>query len=129
MLINSHGVIKLCDFGLASLCEQSMQTTVVGTTRYMAPERLRAKPYSRSSDIWSFGLVVWECFTGEIPWKESDSIVSLVITVEETSIKDMLPEFLNCHAREFLMACLPHKPGKSGCKKLEAISSRVTFLF
>ena len=36
----------------------------------MAPERLRAKPYGRSSDVWSAGLVLLECLTGECPWKD-----------------------------------------------------------
>jgi serine/threonine protein kinase len=87
VLIGSDGAVKLCDFGLASLSEQSLNTTVVGTTRYMAPERLRAKPYGRPSDIWSLGLVILECITGKIPWKESESIVNLVITVEERRLK------------------------------------------
>ena len=112
VLIHSSGAVKLCDFGLASLSDQSLQTTVVGTTRYMAPERLRAKPYGRSSDIWSFGLVLLECFTREHPWKESDSIVSLVITVEETTIEELFPSSLPSHVREFLKTCLQHKSGK-----------------
>ena len=112
VLIHSDGSVKLCDFGLASLSDKSLQTTVVGTTRYMAPERLRARPYGRSSDLWSFGLVVLECLTGEIPWKEADSIVSLVITAEETPIDDLLKKAnLPSFAREFLSLILQHAPG------------------
>lgn len=113
VLIHSDGSIKLCDFGLASLNDRSLQTTVVGTTRYMAPERLRAKPYGRSSDIWSFGLVLLECLTGDIPWKESNSIVSLVITVEETSIEDILDKRISSSTSEFLRMCLQHTPGRA----------------
>ena len=61
VLLDTKGNVKLCDFGLASLSsDRSLQTTMVGTTFYMAPERLRAQQYGRSSDLWSFGLVILE---------------------------------------------------------------------
>jgi serine/threonine protein kinase len=61
VLVDTLGTVKLCDFGLASISSDlSLQTTMVGTTVYMAPERLRAQPYGRSSDMWSFGLVLLE---------------------------------------------------------------------
>ena len=79
----------------------------------MAPERLRAKPYGRSSDVWSAGLVLLECLTGECPWKDSNSIVSLVVTVEETSVENLIPTSLSStKLREFLLGCLNQQPGK-----------------
>ena len=93
ILLNEKGAVKLCDFGISSLYgeeDHSLQTTVVGTSRFMSPERLRAKPYGRASDIWSFGLVVLELWNGEIPFKDCESIVSLVITVEETPLDDLV---------------------------------------
>lgn len=112
VLIQGDGSVKLCDFGLASFSDKSLQTSVVGTTRYMAPERLRARPYGRTSDIWSFGLVILECLTGDIPWKESDSIVSLVVTVEETPLEDLLmKDAISHNVKEFLSMSLQHVPG------------------
>lgn len=80
--------------------------------RYMAPERLRAMPYGRSSDLWSFGLVLIECLTGECPWKDSNSIVSLVVTVEETPVEEIIPSSMSSNLRDVLNACLNHQPGK-----------------
>ena len=97
VLLRSDGCVKLCDFGLAKLLreEDSLNCTVLGTTKYMSPERLRAKPYGRPSDVWSFGLIVWGCATASdraTPWCDDDvhSIVDLLVSIEETSIADVM---------------------------------------
>lgn len=74
ILLNSHGYVKLSDFGIVA-SQTSLHTTVVGTIRYMAPERLRARPYRSASDMWSLGLVLLECEIGESPWAHITSMV------------------------------------------------------
>jgi predicted Ser/Thr protein kinase len=108
----SDGAVKLCDFGIASLGDQSLQKTVVGTSRYMSPERLRARPYGKSSDVWSFGLVILECITGKIPWEDCESIISLVITVEETKTEDMIPLDVSKELSDILSNSLQKEPEK-----------------
>lgn len=119
VLLHSNGSVKLCDFGMAAVSrthhpEQSiLNTTVLGTTHFMAPERLRARAYGRSSDVWSFGLILLECI-GNIPWKNVTSIVELVITVEETDVTDVLASLPTASRglREILLLCLQQEPGK-----------------
>ena len=43
--------------------------TMVGTPAWVAPEVLQGKPYQSAADVHSFGVVLWELLTGEIPWK------------------------------------------------------------
>ncbi|KAG7342276.1 serine/threonine protein kinase [Nitzschia inconspicua] len=114
ILLSSDGSVKLCDFGIASFKgDQSLQTTVVGTSRFMSPERLRARPYGRPSDIWSLGLVLLEVWTGDMPWKECDSIVSLVVTVEETETSHLIPSSMtNKNLQDVVMGCLQMAPEK-----------------
>ena len=117
ILMNENGAVKLCDFGISSIYgeeDHSLQTTVVGTSRFMSPERLRAKPYGRASDIWSFGLVVLELWNGEIPFKDCESIVSLVITVEETPLGDLISGIgsKSTNLRDVLLGCLQQSPEK-----------------
>lgn len=117
ILLNEKGAVKLCDFGISSLygeADHSLQSTVVGTSRFMSPERLRAKPYGRSSDIWSFGLVVLELWKGEIPFKDCESIVSLVITVEETPLDDLLSgiDSQSANLKDVLLGSLQQAPEK-----------------
>jgi serine/threonine protein kinase len=105
VLMNSEGYVKLCDFGISSLNDQEynhdmpsmeagtvMNHTVLGTTKFMSPERLRAQEYGRSSDIWSLGCILYHCCTNHILWNEIQSIVDLLMTIEEMTIADVLKE-------------------------------------
>lgn len=75
VLLSSSGQVKLADFGIASSGKE-MSTTVVGTTMYMAPERLLGQQYGSSSDMWSLGLVLWESIRGTFPFEDLTSAVS-----------------------------------------------------
>ena len=86
VLINSDGRVKISDMGIAGITacrnieldESGLNHTVVGTARYMSPERLFDKAYGSPSDIWSFGLVLLECSTGTYPLsndKEDDQLL------------------------------------------------------
>jgi mitogen-activated protein kinase kinase kinase 13 len=44
-----------------------------GTVSWMAPEIIKNEPCSDKVDIWSFGVVLWELLTQEIPYKDVDS--------------------------------------------------------
>uniref|UniRef100_A0A915PIF8 mitogen-activated protein kinase kinase n=1 Tax=Setaria digitata TaxID=48799 RepID=A0A915PIF8_9BILA len=67
ILVNSHGEIKLCDFGVSGMLIDSMANSFVGTRSYMAPERLTGSHYSVQSDVWSFGLSLVELSIGRYP--------------------------------------------------------------
>ena len=86
VLVSSTGRVKLADFGIVSQrtaqsdedLSPQMNATVIGTTKYMSPERLLGKPYTMSSDIWSLGLVLLECIRGDGPFEDISSVVSHV---------------------------------------------------
>ncbi|CAG9538296.1 unnamed protein product [Cercopithifilaria johnstoni] len=67
ILVNSHGEIKLCDFGVSGMLIDSMANSFVGTRSYMAPERLTGSHYNVQSDVWSFGLSLVELSIGRYP--------------------------------------------------------------
>ena len=85
ILLHSNGSVKLSDFGISSVLPDSsyMNTTVIGTMKYMSYERLRSKEYSKPSDVWSLGLVVLQCVTGRFLFADLDSVVELVVTLED----------------------------------------------
>jgi serine/threonine protein kinase len=83
VLISSSGRVKLADFGIVSrqpLHDNEDDTilhhTVIGTVRYMSPERLHGRPYTRSSDVWSVGLLLLELVRGGCsPFEDVSSVV------------------------------------------------------
>jgi serine/threonine-protein kinase len=70
ILISSEGQVKVTDFGIAHAAGQAPVTSpglVMGTTQYMAPERIAGNPGTAASDLYALGIVLHECLTGVPP--------------------------------------------------------------
>ncbi len=68
ILLTRSGIPKLADFGIAKPLDISLHTVgqkVMGTFTYLSPEQLNGEPLDRRSDIYSLGIVLYECITGE----------------------------------------------------------------
>lgn len=83
LLINLTGEPKITDFGISAGLENSvaMCATFVGTVTYMSPERINNDCYSYPADIWSLGLSIFECGTGQFPYSASKGPVNLMLQV------------------------------------------------
>jgi hypothetical protein len=71
LMINSQGYLKVADFGIAHLQDDSLTRTgaVLGSPLYMSPEQVRgAKPITSQSDMYSLGAVFYRCLTGFPPF-------------------------------------------------------------
>nr|XP_043872582.1 mitogen-activated protein kinase kinase kinase 13 isoform X2 [Solea senegalensis] len=74
VLVTHCDTVKISDFGTSKeLSDKSTKMSFAGTVAWMAPEVIRNEPVSEKVDIWSFGVVLWELLTGEIPYKDVDS--------------------------------------------------------
>jgi serine/threonine protein kinase len=81
LLLDADGVLKVMDFGIARLVEHTTVLTqagmVVGTPAYMSPEQLLSEEVDGRSDLYSAGVVLYECLTGRLPF-EAQSPISLI---------------------------------------------------
>jgi serine/threonine-protein kinase len=72
LLIGPDGLVKVTDFGIAYAAGQAPVTgpnLVMGTTQYMAPERIAGGPGTPASDLYALGIVLHECLTGIPPFE------------------------------------------------------------
>ncbi len=79
LLTSRHGHVKISDFGIASVIGSAPVTstgTVIGTPAYLAPERAAGEPATPASDLYSLGVVAYECLTGTRPFSGPASEVS-----------------------------------------------------
>jgi mitogen-activated protein kinase kinase len=123
VLVNSRGNIKLCDFGVATETVNSIADTFVGTSTYMAPERIQGGAYTVRSDVWSVGLTVMELAVGRFPFDTSDSMAGDRASAGQMGILDLLQQIVHEPApklpksdafppvlHEFVAKCLLKKP-------------------
>lgn len=70
VLIGKDGSIKVTDFGISQLISAASRTseTVCGTPGYLAPECLQGEGYTPKSDLFSFGIILYEALTGRHPF-------------------------------------------------------------
>jgi Tol biopolymer transport system component/predicted Ser/Thr protein kinase len=107
ILVTSEGVPKILDFGLARIQKNDTDSgkdprtrsltrfgEVMGTPAYMSPEQAEGHRVDQRSDIFSFGVVMYEALTGQRPFKGESyaSIISNLLKEEPRSIAEIRPQ-------------------------------------
>lgn len=114
IMIDTSGTVKIMDFGLARLegTDHITKTgTTIGTTAYMSPEQLRGSEADVRSDIWSFGVVLYELFSGELPFRGLHEPAVMYSITEDVphpleSDEDEVPEYIKL----IIARCLEKNP-------------------
>jgi len=86
IMVTSDGYVKIMDFGLAKLKGKTTLTEVdtrMGTIAYMSPEQAQGVETDHRSDIFSFGVVLYEMLTGELPFKGEHELAIMYSIVNE----------------------------------------------
>lgn len=102
MLVRKDGHLLLSDFGIAKLLETTTNLTRVGTgigtPQYMSPEQGTGQPVDRRSDIYSLGIVLFHCLTGQVPFTADSPLTITVkhlhdpIPYEKMTVDNNVPE-------------------------------------
>lgn len=66
--------LKITDFGLAREWYKTTKMSTAGTYAWMAPEVIKSSTFSKGSDVWSYGVLLWELLTGEAPYRGIDGL-------------------------------------------------------
>ena len=126
LFITSDDRVKILDFGLAKLLEREKSSqgsedatkkaltdpgVVMGTVGYMSPEQVRGIPADHRSDIFSFGVILYEMLTGKQAFR-GESVVETMHSV----LKDDVPDLHETNARvppaldKLMRRCLEKRP-------------------
>jgi serine/threonine-protein kinase len=102
LMILKNGVIKVTDFGIARITDQSKTATgtVLGTPSYMSPEQLKGSKVDGRSDIFSLNVCLYELLTGEKPFT-GDSVATLIYEITnapQRPIRDLNRNIPECVA-------------------------------
>ncbi|MEO8097360.1 MAG: protein kinase [Acidobacteriota bacterium] len=130
--VKEDGTVKVLDFGLAKIGGTpttsasdnsptlSMSLTqagvILGTAAYMSPEQARGKPVDARSDIWAFGVVLFEMLTARRLFRGEDLTETLASVVKEQPNLSAVP----ARMRPLIEACLQKDPKK----RLQSIGDR-----
>ncbi|CAM6128999.1 unnamed protein product [Calypogeia fissa] len=114
LLINLNGEPKITDFGISAGLDNSiaMCATFVGTVTYMSPERINNQNYSYPADVWSLGLALLECGTGEFPYNANKGPVNLMLQVMYDPSPSLPEDRFSWEFRSFVDSCLAKDPGE-----------------
>ncbi len=95
IMITDEDQVKIMDFGLAKVRGGTQVTkagTTLGTAAYMSPEQARGEEADHRSDIWSFGVVLYEMLTGKLPFGgDYEQAVMYAIMNEEPEVPSEIP--------------------------------------
>jgi serine/threonine protein kinase len=85
LMRDGQGVIRLMDFGIAKEWQEEVTATgqILGTPEYLSPEQARGDRTDPRTDIYSVGIVIWELFTGDVPFRGDTPLATAFKHVNE----------------------------------------------
>jgi serine/threonine-protein kinase len=128
LMISSRGSVKIADFGIALKTQDFSKKLTstgefVGTPGYLSPEVCLGKPVDQRSDIFSLGIVLFECLAGRMPFTD-ESPLGLMLEVVKAEIPDVctLNSEVDPELSRILSRMIAKDPAEryQSCQELEA---------
>ena len=116
IMIRKDGIAQIMDFGLAKLQGVSRLTkegSTVGTAGYMSPEQVQGQDADHRSDIFSFGVVLYELLTGGLPFKgiHETALAYEIVNVDPAPMSSVKPE-IDPTLDAIVLECLEKDPNE-----------------
>jgi hypothetical protein len=111
LLITPDGRVKITDFGIARIADQVPLTAtgqVMGTVQYLSPEQASGHPASPTTDIYSLGIVAYECLAGRRPFTGESQVAIAMAQINEAPPE--LPVTVSEPVRNLVYSCIAKSP-------------------
>ncbi len=114
IMIRKDGIAQIMDFGLAKLRGVSRLTkegSTVGTAGYMSPEQVQGQDADHRSDTFSLGALLYELFTGQLPFKgvHETALMYEIVNVEAVPMSSLKPD-IDPELDRIVLECLQKEP-------------------
>jgi serine/threonine-protein kinase len=118
IMIRKDGIAQIMDFGLAKLRASGSKITrltkegsTVGTAGYMSPEQVQGQDTDHRSDIFSYGVLVYELLTGQLPFKgvHETALAYEIVNVDAAPMSSVKPE-IDSQLDAIILDCLEKDP-------------------
>ncbi len=117
VIVSKDGTVKIVDFGIARMTSQTTRTMagkdVVGSVHYISPEQAKGVQVDHRCDIYSFGILLYELFTGKVPFEGTEAVSIAMRHVNQIpeppqSINPKLTSGLN----DIIVKCIQKDPSQ-----------------
>jgi Tol biopolymer transport system component len=124
--LRPDGTVKVLDFGIAKALSAESATTespspvmttpatqvglILGTAAYMSPEQARGKEVDQRTDIWAFGVLLYEMLSGQLAFGAEDVPTTLARVIANDASLDSLPAAVSPAVRRTIELCLRKDP-------------------
>ena len=116
IMVRKDGIAQIMDFGLAKLrastaSRLTKEGSTVGTAGYMAPEQIQGQEVDHRSDIFSLGVLLYELFLGELPFKgvHETALLYEIVNVDPAPMTSLKPE-IDPELDRIVFECLQKEP-------------------
>jgi serine/threonine protein kinase len=129
IMVRKDGICQIMDFGLAKLRTASSKInrltregSTVGTAGYMSPEQVQGQDVDHRSDIFSLGVVLYEAFTGQLPFKgvHETALAYEIVNVDPAPMSSIKPD-IDPGLDAILLDCLEKDP-KERCQSVAEVA-------
>ncbi|CAI5515617.1 unnamed protein product [Closterium sp. Naga37s-1] len=112
LVLTTDTIVKITDFGVARLeADTSLMTAETGTYRWMAPEVVDHRPYTKNVDVYSFGIVLWELCTVQLPFAGMTAMQAAFAVVNRGTRPD-IPPSIPLPLAELMQVCWHSNPDR-----------------
>ena len=115
IMVRKDGIVQVMDFGLAKLrggiSRLTKEGSTVGTAGYMSPEQVQGHDADQRSDIFSFGVLLYELFTGQLPFRgvHETALMYEIVNVDAAPMSTIKPE-IDAGLDAIILECLEKDP-------------------
>ncbi|CAK4066384.1 unnamed protein product [Aphanomyces euteiches] len=107
LLLGYNGELKVADFGWSVTSHNVRRRTLCGTLDYLSPEMVDNLPHDEKVDVWTLGVLMYECLVGTPPFEDADT-VSTHRRIRAVDIR--FPPSVSVKARDLLLRLLRKDP-------------------